>query len=76
MDIDGAPCQPRHRCVTFLRTGGPGQSKTTLLGELAVMGFATVEESATTIVAERLAHGASPRPDARTFAREFLQRDV
>jgi predicted ATPase len=57
-------------------TGGPGTGKTTLLAELGRMGFATVEESARAIIAERLANGASPRPDARTFAREILRRDI
>ena len=57
-------------------TGGPGVGKTTLLAELAAMGYATVEESARAIIAERLARGASRRPDARTFAREILRRDI
>jgi predicted ATPase len=57
-------------------TGGPGAGKTTLLGELAAMGYATVEESARAIIAERVASGASPRPDPAKFAREILRRDV
>ena len=57
-------------------TGGPGVGKTTLLAELAVMGYATVEESARAIIAERLAAGASRRPDLPTFAREVLHRDI
>jgi predicted ATPase len=57
-------------------TGGPGAGKTTLLTELAAMGYATVEESARAIIAERLACGASPRPDARAFAQEILRRDI
>jgi predicted ATPase len=57
-------------------TGGPGAGKTTLLAELAAMGYATVEESARAIIAERLARGASPRPDALVFAREILRRDI
>jgi predicted ATPase len=57
-------------------TGGPGAGKTTLLGELAAMGYATVEESARAIIAERLARGASPRPDALAFAKEILRRDI
>jgi len=57
-------------------TGGPGAGKTTLLTELAAMGYATVEESARAVIAERLAHGASRRPDARLFAREILRRDI
>ena len=57
-------------------TGGPGAGKTTLLAELAAMGYATVEDSARAIIAERVARGASPRPDALAFAREILRRDV
>jgi predicted ATPase len=57
-------------------TGGPGAGKTTLLAELAAMGYATVDESARAVIAERLARGASHRPDALTFAREILRRDI
>ncbi|HKE83356.1 MAG TPA: AAA family ATPase [Vicinamibacterales bacterium] len=57
-------------------TGGPGAGKTTLLTELAAMGYATVEESARAIIAERLARGESPRPELATFAREILRRDI
>jgi predicted ATPase len=57
-------------------TGGPGAGKTTLLAALAAMGYATVEESARVIIAERLARGASRRPDALAFAQEILRRDI
>ena len=57
-------------------TGGPGAGKTSLLAELAAMGYATAEESARAIIAERLASGLPPRPDPRTFAQEILRRDV
>jgi hypothetical protein len=57
-------------------TGGPGAGKTTLLTELAALGYATVEESARAIIAERLASGASRRPDFPAFAREILRRDI
>jgi len=57
-------------------TGGPGAGKTTLLAELAAMGYATVDESARAVIAERLARGASARPDALAFAQEILRRDV
>ncbi|HEY7285293.1 MAG TPA: AAA family ATPase [Vicinamibacterales bacterium] len=57
-------------------TGGPGAGKTTLLAQLAAMGYATVEESARAIIAERLARGASPRPDPAAFAQEILRRDA
>ena len=57
-------------------TGGPGAGKTTLLAELAAMGYPTVAESARAMIAERLASGASPRPDWATFAGEILRRDI
>ena len=57
-------------------TGGPGAGKTTLLVELAARGYTTVDESARTIIAERLARGVTPRPDPVSFAREILRRDV
>ena len=57
-------------------TGGPGAGKTTLLAELAAMGYAIVDESARAVIAERLARGASRRPDALSFAREILRRDI
>jgi predicted ATPase len=39
-------------------------------------GYATVEESARAIIRERLARGASRRPDALAFAQEILRRDI
>ena len=57
-------------------TGGPGAGKTTLLTELASRGYATVDESARAIIAQRLARGESPRPDARAFAEEIVRRDI
>ena len=57
-------------------TGGPGAGKTTLLVELAAMSYATVEESALAIIAQRLARGAIQRPDALAFAQEILRRDI
>jgi predicted ATPase len=57
-------------------TGGPGAGKTTLLAELAAMGYATVDESARAIIAERLVRGEIPRPDPAAFAREILRRDI
>jgi hypothetical protein len=62
-----------HRVVI---TGGPGSGKTTVLAQLAAMGYVTVEESVRAIIAERLARFASPRPDPPTFAREILRRDI
>jgi predicted ATPase len=57
-------------------TGGPGAGKTAVLAELAAMGYTTVEDSARAIIAERLARGASPRPDPAAFAHEILRRDI
>src|SRR5215475_5555138 len=57
-------------------TGGPGAGKTTLLAALGARGYATVEESARAVIAERLAQGATRRPDALTFAREVFRRDI
>jgi len=60
----------------YILTGGPGAGKTTLLGALALLGYAIVEESARAIIAERLAAGMTPRPQAAQFAREILRRDI
>jgi len=60
----------------YILTGGPGAGKTTLLGALALRGYAIVEESARAIIAERLASGMTPRPQASRFAREILRRDI
>src|SRR6516225_1888299 len=57
-------------------TGGLGAGKTTLLAELAARGYPTVEESARAIIRERLARGASRRPNALAFAQEILRRDI
>ena len=57
----------------YIITGGPGAGKTTLLTALSLLGYATVEESARAIIAERLATGATPRPHAHKFAREILR---
>jgi predicted ATPase len=57
-------------------TGGPGSGKTTLLAKLASMGYATVEESARAIIAERLAAGLSRRPNPSEFAHQILSRDI
>jgi predicted ATPase len=40
------------------------------------MGYATVSESARTIIAERLARGLSPRPAPDEFGREILREDI
>jgi len=53
-------------------TGGPGAGKTTLISHLAAAGYATVHDSVRAIIAERLAHGLSRRPEPQEFARETL----
>jgi predicted ATPase len=57
-------------------TGGPGAGKTTLIQELANRGYRTVPESARTVIVERMASGATPRPDSAAFASEILRRDI
>jgi len=57
-------------------TGGPGAGKTTVLSDLAAMGYSTIEDSARTVIAERLARGESRGPDLAAFAREILRRDI
>jgi predicted ATPase len=57
-------------------TGGPGSGKTTLLAKLASMGYATVEESARAIIAERLASGLTRRPSPFDFANQILRLDI
>ena len=57
-------------------TGGPGAGKTALLSELGTRGYATVDESARAIIAERVARGLSARPEPPIFAREILRLDV
>lgn len=57
-------------------TGGPGAGKTSLLNALAELGHETVEESARSVIAERLAAGNSPRPGPQEFALEVLRRDI
>jgi len=57
-------------------TGGPGVGKTTLIDELARLGYPIVRESAREVIRERLARGEPPRPDPEAFAREILRRDI
>jgi predicted ATPase len=61
-------------CIVL--TGGPGVGKTTLLAKLASTGYATVEESARAIIAERLASGLTRRPSPSEFAHQILGRDI
>jgi predicted ATPase len=61
-------------CIVL--TGGPGAGKTTLLAKLASMGYATVEERARAIIAERLVSGLTRRPSPSEFAHQILGRDI
>jgi predicted ATPase len=56
-------------------TGAPGTGKTTLLGELARRGFATVPDTARAFIAARRAAGLPPRPAPDTFARALFDAD-
>jgi predicted ATPase len=62
------------RRVVF--TGGPGAGKTTLLTDLGSRGYATVKESARSIIANRLRKNQTPRPDPSAFAWEILRLDI
>jgi predicted ATPase len=57
-------------------TGAPGAGKKTLLRALAAQGYATIDESARAVIAERRAAGLPPRPAPAEFAREVLRRDL
>jgi predicted ATPase len=57
-------------------TGGPGAGKTTVLDELARMGYATMPDAARAVIAERRRRGDTPRPEPAPFAREVLARDL
>ena len=57
-------------------TGGPGAGKTAVITALCERGYHCVPESARAIIQERLKRGLSPRPPAREFAEEVLQRDM
>jgi predicted ATPase len=46
------------------------------MAALASMGYATVEESARAIIAERLASGLTRRPSPSVFAHQILGRDI
>ena len=62
------------RRVVF--SGGPGAGKTALLNELRSLGYATMGDSARSIIAERLRSNLSPRPEALKFANQVLDKDA
>jgi len=59
----------------YIITGGPGGGKTSLLESLASKGYNCIPETARQIIKERLSKGLTPRPDAKTFAREIFDQD-
>ena len=62
------------RRVVF--SGGPGAGKTALLDELRLLGYATMRDSARSIIAERLRSNLSPRPGPLEFAQQVLAQDA
>ena len=59
----------------YVITGGPGGGKTSLLKSLTSKGYSYIPETARQIIKERLSKGLTPRPDAKTFAREIFDQD-
>lgn len=67
---------PNNALQRIVLTGGPGAGKTTALDVLRNHGFAIGEDAARSIIRERKRAGLTPRPDARTFAREIFEKEV
>ena len=59
-----------------IATGGPGAGKTAVLNALKAHGFHVIEESARSIIRERLGRGLPPRPVPREFALKVMQCDM
>ena len=57
-------------------TGAPGAGKTAVLQGLASRGYATVSESARTIIRDRKSRGLSPRPKPFEFAQKIFSIDA
>jgi len=60
----------------IILSGGPGAGKTILLQALHLSGYAIVDESARTIIQNRISRGLSPRPTPGQFAEELLLLDI
>ena len=57
-------------------TGGPGAGKSTVLELLNRQGFATGDDAARAIIRQRKRSGLAPRPEAKTFAQQVLEKEV
>ena len=62
----------------FVVSGGPGSGKTTMLRELAKLGFGVVEEAARQIIQEQVASGGTALPwsDRQAYTRLMRQRSI
>lgn len=56
-------------------TGGPGSGKSTILNALSKLGYKIVDETARTIIKERLSRGLPPRPKPDEFAQQIFDID-
>jgi predicted ATPase len=57
-------------------TGGPGSGKTTVIAALREEGYECAPDAARAIIQERIRQGLSPRPPAREFAQQILNREI
>jgi len=62
----------------FIISGGPGSGKTTVLGELAKLGFQNAPEVARQIIQEQVRNGGTlvPRQDREAYTQLKLQRSI
>jgi predicted ATPase len=72
-EADGLVLAP---AVPVVLTGAPGAGKTAVLQALAARGYATVSESARTIIRDRKRRGLNPRPEPFEFAQEIFHADA
>jgi predicted ATPase len=75
-------CLFREMCLInpnlFVITGGPGSGKTTVLGELAKLGFEHSPEAARQIIQQQVQMGGTALPwqDREAYTRIMLQRSI